>query len=66
MIVIARVGVAVEPSFPRCAVLVFGCAADSLAHLRHVARVMLLQQIVDAARMFERGVDLGVAVRADS
>ena len=64
--VIARVGVAVEAiSFADLQQLVFGRAADALDHLRHIARVMLLQQVVDAARMLQRRIDLGKTVGAD-
>ena len=36
--------------------LVFGNAGDALDHLRRVARVLLLQQLIDAARMLQRQI----------
>jgi len=43
----------------------FRRAANPLHHLRHIARVVLLQQAVDAARMRQGRIDLGKAVGAD-
>ena len=44
--------------------LVLGRAADALDHFLGVARVVLLQQLVDAARVFQRRIGLDIAVVA--
>jgi hypothetical protein len=41
--------------------LIFGDAGDAFHHLRRVAGILLLEELIDAARMFERHVEGDVA-----
>src|SRR4029077_18420343 len=45
--------------------LILGSPADPFYHLGCIARVVLLHQLIDAARVRERWVRLDVAVRSD-
>ena len=36
--------------------LIFRNSGDSLDHFRRVARILFLQELIDAARMFERSI----------
>ena len=44
--------------------LILRDAGDALHHLRRVARIMLLQQLIDAARIFERSIESDVRRQA--
>src|SRR5690606_7401392 len=51
-------------SFPNLEQPVLGCATDAAGHIRRVAAVMLLEQVVYTAWMAERRIDQRVAVLA--